>query len=506
MALLSTIQKERAVVEEQAGERSVSRFEKLYTMLLDSIPSSVLLIDRNLRIVSANQNFVQKARVGGTQVVDRRLEEVFPPFFYQHMSLRTKVEEVFQTGRSIKGEHLVYRVSGVPPRYFYYSLLPFRWKGGMENVMLLMEDVTDLVRLGEEARRAERHLASVVESANDLVVSTDLKGQIVSWNTAAARVTGYEEAEVRLLNIAALCPETSRNDMSLILQRVPSEGRTEPVELELKSRQGVAIPISWVCSPMRDEAGNITGFVAVGRDLTERRKLQAQLFRSEKLAALGVMAGGIAHEIRNPLAVVSCAAEMILRSPLSRSDRNECSNKIYRNVQRASGIIESLLRFARPSDRGASLRRLDFVEVVHQGVNLVANQLKLSGIDLRAELPARSIVVSGNEDLLQQVVTNLLLNAANAMDDRGGKVTLEIEAKAGFVVLSVTDNGRGIPEGDLRNVFDPFFTTMPVGKGTGLGLSICYAIVNQHDGKIDVTSTAGQGTTITVSLPEEPHS
>ena len=148
------------------------------------------------------------------------------------------------------------------------------------------------------------------------------------------------------------------------------------------------------------------------------------------------------------------------------------------------------------------MRRLDFVEVVHQAVNLVANQLKLSGIDLRAELPARSIVVSGNEDLLQQVVTNLLLNAANAMDDRGGKVTLEIEAKAGFVVLTVTDNGRGIAEGDLRNVFDPFFTTMPVGKGTGLGLSICYAIVDQHDGKIDVTSTAGQGTTITVSLPE----
>ena len=171
---------------EQPNERSVSRFEKLYTMLLDSIPSSVLLVDPDLRIVSANRNFVQKARVGGTQVVDRRLEEIFPPFFYQHMSLKSKVEEVFRTGHSITGEHMVYRVSGVPPRFYYYSLLPFRWKGGMENVMLLMEDVTDLVRLGEEARRAERHLASVVESANDLVVSTDLKGQIVSWNAAAA--------------------------------------------------------------------------------------------------------------------------------------------------------------------------------------------------------------------------------------------------------------------------------------------------------------------------------
>ena len=193
---------------------------------------------------------------------------------------------------------------------------------------------------------------------------------------------------------------------------------------------------------------------------------------------------------------------MLLGSSLSRGDRSECAIKIHRNVQRASGIIESLLRFARPSDRGASLRRLDFVEVVREAVNLVSNQLKLSGIDLRADLPARSIDVRGNEDLLQQVVTNLLLNAANAMDDRDGKVSLEIEAKGGFVVLTVTDNGRGIAEDDLRNVFDPFFTTMPVGKGTGLGLSICYAIVDQHEGRIDIASAAGQGTTITVSLPE----
>ncbi len=488
---------------EPAHERSVSRFEKLYTMLLDSIPSSVLLVDPSLRIVSANRNFVQKARVAGTQVVDRRLEEIFPPFFYQHMSLKSKVEEVFRTGQSITGEHMVYRVPGVATRIYYYSLLPFRWKGGMENVMLLMEDVTDLVRLGEEARRAERHLASVVESASDLVISTDLLGRIVSWNTAAARVTGYEEADVRFRNISALCSESSRHDMSAILQRVPVDGRTEPVEIELLSREETAIPISWVCSPMRDEEGNITGFVAVGRDLTERRKLEAQLFRSEKLAALGVMAGGIAHEIRNPLAVVSCAGEMLLEGRLARSERRECADKICRNVQRASGIIESLLRFARPSDRGGVLRRLDIVDVVRQAVNLVANQLKLSRIDLRADLPTAPVHVLGNEDLLQQVVTNLLLNAANAMNDRGGTVVLEIEPIDEFVVLRVTDDGRGIPEVNLRNVFDPFFTTMPVGKGTGLGLSICYAIVNQHEGTIDIASVAGQGTTITVSLPEE---
>ena len=144
-----------------------------------------------------SSNFVQKARLADTQVVDRRLEEIFPPFFYQHMSLKSKVEEVFRTGHSITGEHMVYRVPGVPQRFYYYSLLPFRWKDEMENVMLLMEDVTDVS--GSARKRGGPSAISPAswKVPSDLVVSTDLKGRIVSWNTAAARATGYEETEVR---------------------------------------------------------------------------------------------------------------------------------------------------------------------------------------------------------------------------------------------------------------------------------------------------------------------
>jgi PAS domain S-box-containing protein len=469
-------------------------------MLLDSIPSSVLLLDSQLHIVSANQNFLQKARVQELQIIGQRLDAVFPAAIYQLMNLRLRVSDVFRNGTAIKGERMVYRAPGLPARTYYYSLIPFRWEHEIENVMLLMEDVTDMIRLSEEARRAERHLASVVESASDIVLSMDINGNIRTWNTAAARIAGYEEGAVRHRNLVELCAPQQHAGLAKILASVPHQERTSPVEVELFSRDGTRIPISWVFSAMRDEDGQVVGLVALGRDLTERRTFEAQLIQSEKLAALGVMAGGIAHEIRNPLAVVSCAAQLLLKKELSHSVQLECAEGIYRNVLRVASIIESLLRFARPADK-AVMQSLDFVPIIREALVLAANHAKVAKVEVVAHYPASPVFIRGNAGLLQQLVMNFVLNAINAMPEQGGSIRLTLKKRNGEAVLQVIDTGCGIPGTDLPKVFDPFFTTMPVGKGTGLGLSICYAIVQQHEGKIDISSQQGRGTTLTVTIP-----
>ena len=310
------------------------RYEKLYRILLDSIPSSVLLLDSQIRVLYANRNFVVKARVTEEQVRDRPLEQVFPTGIYQQMNFKHRVSEVFRTGEALDGESMVYRAPGLPTRIYYYSLMPFRWKDQIEHVLLLMEDITEKVRLGEEVHRAERHLASVVESASDLVVSMDVRGGVLTWNRAAERVTDLSESEVRHRRLFDLCAPAERGKLARYLAQVVSLGRTNPIEAPLLSRSGVPVPISWVCSPMRDASGRVSGLVAAGRDLTERRKFEAQLLQSEKLAALGVMAGGIAHEIRNPLAVVSAAAQLLLENPLTPSVQLECAEKCISAVQR----------------------------------------------------------------------------------------------------------------------------------------------------------------------------
>ena len=477
-------------------------YEKLYKMLLHSIPSSVLLVDTHMRVVSANRNFLEKARVSESEVIGRPIEDVFATAIYQHMRLRLRLGEVFETGVATRGEQMVYRAPGLPTRTYYYRLIPFTWGSTIDYVMLLMEDVTEQIRLGKEARKAERHLASVVESASDMVVSTDVRGRVLTWNAAATRITGYETREAQHKPFRDFATKSHRQDLSEIVDKGLSVGWSGPMEVEFAGREGQALPVSWVFSAMRDADGRVVGLVAVGRDLTERRKFEARLLQSEKLTALGVMAGGIAHEVRNPLAVISSAAQLLVEKKLSREVQRECADKIFRAAHKASDIVENLLRFARPSDLGV-MESLDLAQVVEEALALVANQLRVGRVQLRMRRPDRPVRVRGNAGLLQQLVTNLALNATNAMREKGGTLNISLTEGTNKATLKVSDTGEGIPEAERSKIFDPFFTTMPVGKGTGLGLSIGYAIVEQHEGKINVVSKEGKGTTVTVILPIE---
>lgn len=473
---------------------------RLCLMLMDSIPSSVLLLDQQLRIVTANRKFLSRSRLAATAVIGRRLEEVFPPVIYRDMNFRWRVSEVFRSGKAVEGERMVYRAPGLAARTYYYSLVPFRWEMKVRNVVLLMEDVTDMLRLGEDARNAERHLASVIESASDIVLSMDPYGKILTWNTAAEQITAFQEHEVRERKLCELCPESQWQTLMEALNRVRQPGRTERVEVELTSRDGKVIPIAWVFSAMRNAERAVVGLVAVGRDLTERREFETQLRQTEKLAALGVMAGGIAHELRNPLAVVSSASQLLRDRVLTPEVTADCVERIFKGAMRMGGIIENLLSFARPSDKGRKTS-LDLVAVIREAVTFMNNQTDANKFTIQLRGPDSPVLVLGNACLLQQLVVNLVQNAANALDDRGGQIEILVEEVDSNITFFVKDTGCGIPVAHMDKIFDPFFTAMPVGKGTGLGLSICHTIAQQHGGRIEVASREGQGTVVKVLLP-----
>ncbi len=181
------------------------RYQQLYDMLLDAIPSSVLLIDQDLRIASANRNFLEKNRRTLPDTIGHRLDEVFPAIIIDQMDFPGRIRQVFEKNFRVKGERMTYRAPGIPLRIYYYSILPFSWQGVVELAMLLMDDVTEQVRLSEEVRRVERHLASVVESAQDIVLSTDMEGQILTWNTAAEKLSGFTLYAVRGHNFFDFC-------------------------------------------------------------------------------------------------------------------------------------------------------------------------------------------------------------------------------------------------------------------------------------------------------------
>jgi len=481
---------------------SIERVQKLYEILREGIPSSVLLFNRDLRIIEVNRNFLEKSRLSRADTIGRRLDEVFPAIILDQVNILDRIRQAFQENRPTQGERLTYRAPGIPLRIYYYSILPFSWNGVVEEAMLLMEDVTEQVRLSEEVRRVERHLASVVESARDIVLSTDLEGRILTWNPAAERLSGFPLPAVRDRPFVDLCAPDHWGEIRRVLSKLQTGEDSQMGEWALRTQDSGPIPVAWVFSPMKDHRFKTVGVVAVGRDLTERRKFEAQLLQSQKLAALGVMAGGIAHEIRNPLAVCSSAAQFLLDEDLDRNLRRECALKIYQGIQRASMIIESLLRLARPSAK-AELKRLDLVAVLKETLSLVSNQALIQKIELQTRIPREPVWIRGIAGLLQQAFLNLFLNAINAMPD-GGLLKTQLGHSEDEVWVRLTDTGGGISQEDLDKIFDPFYTTAPVGKGTGLGLSICYSIIKQHDGAIEAESEPGQGSSFTVRFPVLP--
>jgi len=487
----------------QESKRQLESRERFIASILDSIPTSLLVIDRSLRVASVNRNFLEKTRREEQATLGRRIEEVFPQVLLQYTQLDQKVREAFRTAEPVEGGKLSYRAPSLPTRIYYYRLIPLSPypsldRGGVENVMLLMDDITEREKLGEEVRRAERHLASIVDSANDLVASMDPRGRILTWNRAAEQTSGFSFAEVTDRCLADLCVEEDCQEMgSWLAQLAKGRFAKKSMEINLRTKKGKEVPISWAGSRMLDDERRIVGLVAVGRDLTERKRLEAQLIQSAKLTSLGVMAGGIAHEIRNPLAISSAAAQLLLERPHDQNLREEAAGKIHSGIQRASYIIENLLKFARPPEE--RMLPVDVNEVLEETLSLLSSQLRVQRVKLQKDFAPGLPRVMGNKSLLQQVFSNMILNACNAMPD-GGSLTVATKQTRGGMEIQFADSGVGIPTEHLSKIFDPFFTTMPVGRGTGLGLSISYSIIQQHGGTIEVVSQVGAGTMFTIRL------
>ncbi|MBI1876862.1 MAG: PAS domain-containing protein, partial [Chloroflexi bacterium] len=203
-----------------------------------------------------------------------------------------------------------------------------------------------------------------------------------------------------------------------MLQRLARGENIHNIEVNLLTANAREVPIAWSCSPMLNDTGHTVGIVAVGRDLTEYRQLEAQLIQSAKMASLGVMAGGIAHELRNPLGIIAASAQLLLERPDDAQLRSQCAQKIQAATQRASLIIENLLKFARPQG-SLQMGEVNSQAVLEETLAMLAHQMLLQQVTLRKEFQPDLPPVYGNAELLQQVFTNLTLNACNAMPQGG---------------------------------------------------------------------------------------
>jgi PAS domain S-box-containing protein len=371
-----------------------------------------------------------------------------------------------------------------------------------------VEDITERI----EAQAELLKMSQALEQSPVTIVITDLAGNIEYVNPAFTRSTGYTREEALGKNSRILkSGKTAPDDYKRLWEAI-TNGREWRGEFLNKAKGGRLFWESAVISPVLNKAGQITHFLAVKEDITQRKHLEEQLRQAQKMEAVGQLAGGVAHDFNNILVAILMHLGLLRDNPHLTPDTKESLMEVEKETVRAANLTRQLLMFSR--QQAARIGPLEMNALIHDLLKMLRRLLG-ENIEIIPQVSPDAIWVNADAGMMQQVVMNLCINARDAMS-KGGRLTLatktvEIQAQpakpnpdvrpGSFACLSVTDTGCGMDETVLGRIFEPFFTTKEAGKGTGLGLATVYGIVKQHNGWIEVDSAVGQGSSFRVYLP-----
>jgi PAS domain S-box-containing protein len=352
-------------------------------------------------------------------------------------------------------------------------------------------------RQEEEARSAQ--LRAIVENSDDAIFSEDMEGIIRSWNMGAEHIFGYTAEEAIGMPVSRLLPANREHEVHDIVERVRRGGRVKHFVTQRIRKDGQTIHVSLTVSPIQDGQGRVTGASHIARDITEQTELEEQFRQTQKLESLGVLAGGLAHDFNNLLTGIMGNASLAAEEPRD-PERTQRIDEILNASERAALLIRQMLAYAGKGQ--FVVEPLEISSQIRELLPLLRTSMSRL-IDLQLQLEPGLPPIAADRLQIQQVIMNVAINAAEAMEDRPGTVTISTRLKdAGDereVVLEVRDSGIGMDEATQARMFDPFFTTKFTGRG--LGLSAVMGIIRGHQGTISVDSVPGRGTTFTVVFP-----
>ena len=386
-------------------------------------------------------------------------------------------------------------------------------KGDIAGYQGINLDISERKRIEDELRAANKFFTNLIESSVDGIMVTDMKGNIIIFNKGAEVLTEYTAEEViGKIHITQIYPPGIAKE---VMKKLRSSdyggvGKLQPIQFNIVNKFGEEIPIHISAALIYDGAGREIASVGIFTDLRPRltmeKKLQEthlQLVSSEKMASLGKLAAGIAHEINNPLGGILIYSSLMMEDLPEDDPKRGDLARIVQEAGRCKDIVKSLLEFARQTE--PKKEPTDINRAINDGLFFLVNQALFHNIQIVKELDPFLPFVRGNASQLKQVFMNIIVNAAEAMHGSGTlTITTSQSPDRKTALIAFTDTGEGIPEENLSRIFEPFFTTKDVGKGTGLGLATSYGIIEDHGGKISVKSKVGEGTTFTIGLPVQP--
>ena len=353
----------------------------------------------------------------------------------------------------------------------------------------------------EKLDTTEQQYRSIIEHSADAILTLNNDDEITYWNSGAEDILGWDREEILGKSIRTIIPEEliEKRELECLEFGMSMRGYVTNYETERLTKEGQKVMVNLTESFIRDENDEIIGRSQILRDLTDIKLREEQIQQSERLAAVGNMAAGVAHEVGNPLTAISSLVQVCQR----KSDDlfvQEQLGKVRDHIRRISKIVQDLVDFSRPSSLKTEMMQVN--EIISSAVGLLQHDARCRDVDFNLELSPDLPRLRGVPDHLHQVIVNLLLNAVDAMKDVDEpKVTLRSWQEGSDIHISVSDVGKGISAEEQKRIFEPFYTTKEVGTGTGLGLSVSHGIIKKMDGAIQVDSNPGEGATFLITLP-----
>lgn len=477
--------------------------------VFNSLSFPTLILRPDLTIVEANEVFLEKYHVSRERVVGKRCYEIFYGYEEPCAASVCPVTKVMATR---KGQSILKRVitEDKELRWEDRVFSPILDDDG--EVLYILESVRDITRLKvmeQEVKVAQEFVEKLIESSASAIVATDMRGNLLLMNPSAEELFGFSMQEWLGRNIIARL--YSREERKAIWREMQDpalggKGKLPMRKTSVTDAQGRSIPVEMTASFIYED-DRAVATMGIYNDLRDKleveKKLEetrAILAQSEKMASLGQLAAGVAHEINNPLGGIFLYASLALERVKEKNQISEFLEYVIEDANRCKEIVKNLLVYSRQTLPDKKIIQIN--DLLEQSLNLIRDQAILRNIKIQKELSGSMMLVQVDSNQINQVIINLVMNAIDAMDGTGTLTFRTYRSKsAGKVFLEVTDSGCGIPTENITRVFDPFFSTKEPGKGTGLGLSTAYGIVEENGGRIFIKATGSQGTTFVLELP-----
>ena len=480
--------------------------------VFDSLSFPTLILRPDRTVVSANHIFLQRIGLELDQIIGKTCKEVFSRYFdNERLPCSDKncpLSNLLKDGKSCSVLRKVRSKNGEDcweDRVFS----PIKdFDGNIKYVMESVRDITRFKAMEKELSGTRELMTKVIFSSASAIIAADLKGKVILMNQASEALLGYSFDELKKTNIKRVYQKGVAKDILKKLRddRYGEKGKLPITKVSVVTKKGEEIPVEMTAAIIY-EGNREVGTMGVFNDLRDKlavekqlQEAQEQIMQSEKLASLGRLAAGVAHEINNPLTGILLYGNMMLEKLEDDHPLKQNLKYVLEDANRCKDIVKNLLAYSRQSS--PSKEQFELNALIESSLALIRDQKFFMNITLVKELADYSISIYADKNQLAQVVINLVVNAVDAMDDKG-TLTFRTyrDEKTGMACLEVRDTGTGIPPELISKIFDPFFTTKMPGKGTGLGLSTIYGIVKENNGRISVKETGPEGTTFILELP-----